>query len=110
MKEDQTKHIVEESLLKTSDGFTDALMQKLEQKPAEIKVSRLPLVFVSILAIVFIGSLMYFLSKGTPELNFLDFNLKIPALILQIIGSLFILYIFNQVLNIYKNISQYRTA
>lgn len=108
MNEDQTKHIVKESLLKTSDSFTDALMQKIEQQPVEVKVSTQPLIFLCVLALFFIFSLAYLIGEGVPELKILDLQFKIPALLLQIMGSFFILYIFSQILNIYKNILQFK--
>ena len=89
MKEMKTKELVQQSVIKTSEGFTDDLMDKIqEQKSARpLQVKWWPAV-AAYLAVLFVGILV---SQMTWEYTFLTGAFKRLS---QVLLSLFLIFSF----------------
>ena len=98
MTEDKTRSLIQGSLLKTSDGFTEKLMNQVElQKAKRIKAHFL-LAFVACFALVFL------VTKLRPEINLFHFHLRFAHRSIQIIGLLIILAIVNRLISLRREV------
>ena len=96
MKEENTRKLLEEGLIHTSDDFTDRLMRRVEKEsvPVGIPVWQHVLFFGSLL--VLLAWLLLLLFKGPLSLPMLEFPL--PPLPLQLAGIFFVLFALNKFL------------
>jgi len=104
MKEDHTQKLIKQSVLTTSDDFTDVLMQRIEQeKPIRFLVWHLAALiggFATILAFVFIlGSQLSFQVPG------LATRVNLPPNTPQISLIIFITLALNRLIVLKKEIA-----
>jgi hypothetical protein len=95
MNEDKMRELIQGSLLKTSDEFTDKLMNKVE---FQIIAKKMRVAFFSaLLACVVLLFSIYQLANLT---RFLDLKVNITPLSIWALGSLTVFILLNRLMNI----------
>ncbi len=92
MTEDKTRSLIQGSLLKTTDRFTEKLMNRVEQHQAK----RIRVHFLLAFAACF--TLFFLVTKLTSEISLFHFHLKFPHRAIPIFGLLIIFILLNKLI------------
>jgi hypothetical protein len=104
MTDDEVKQLIQKSVIRTSDKFTDELMRKVElQSKAEKKIKIHFL--IACLACVF-GFLFIF--KLSLDINLLFIQLNPSPVIIRVLGSLFVFIMLNRLITLRNNLLKIR--
>lgn len=93
MKEEEIKKLLKNSVIRTSDTFTDELMHKVDIQKAERKAKYH--FFTAIIACVFLCLAIY---RFSVEISLLKLHITISALFIRVAGSLFIFIVLHRLL------------
>jgi hypothetical protein len=94
MTDDEIRKLIQKSIIKTSDKFTDDLMQKVElQKHYEKKVKS-HLLIACLICIV----LLPFILKLSITISLFHVQLSLSSLVVRVVGSLFVFIMLNRLI------------
>lgn len=110
MSEDNTKQIIQESLLSPSDDFTNSLMAKIALEKKPVRIFPWSVLLLSLFCLAFVIYLGFTIGVEIPEMSIYNYTFNISPIYIQIIGSLFILYVISQIHYIYRNILVYKQS
>jgi uncharacterized protein YacL len=83
MNEEKTRELIKESLLKTSDGFTDKLMEKVERQHTQAKSAKVHFFLTCMTCII----LFFLLSKFSFDISLLSVKLRLSSTAIKVIGT-----------------------
>lgn len=94
MTDDETRKLIQQSIIRTSDEFTDELMHKVElQKNAEKKIKTHFLI-----ACLICVALILFISRFSFVINFLSVQVALSPVTIRVLGSLFVFIVLNRLI------------
>lgn len=94
MTDQEVRKLVQKSIVKTSDKFTDELMHKVKlQKNAEKKIKTKFLLACSICVV-----LLLFIFKLSVIGNFLSVQVNLSPMLIRVLGSLFVFLLLNRMI------------
>lgn len=94
MTDDQARKLIQKSIVKTSDKFTDELMQKVElQKNSEKKI-KTHFLIACLTCVV----LLLFIFKLPSSINLLNIQLNLSPIFVRVLGSLFSFIMLNRLI------------
>ena len=96
MTDNETRKLIQKSIIKTSDKFTDELMFKVElQKYSEKKIKTHFLI-----ACLICVALACFIFKLSSNISLFDVHLNLPPIVIRVLGSLFIFIMLNRLISL----------
>lgn len=89
MKEDQLKELLKNSTLKTSNSFSSSVIDGIEKREELVRSfrSKINVLYLMIFSTLVLGFFVKF-----PTLNYSEFSITIPPIILSISISFFLLF------------------
>lgn len=96
MNESKTKGLIQNSILHTSNAFTKKLMEKIEIKKNRAKALRNAIIVACLLC----GILLVVITLAPSDFSLLRFQIKLPLLLIKVIGAMFVFIILNKLLSL----------
>jgi hypothetical protein len=101
MNEENTKKLIQNSLLKTSEGFTQELFDKIQVRKNQIRSFQKALITVCVLS----GLFLFALIKMPSDFSLFQLQIKLPSLLVKMVGSLFVFILINKLLSMKSEFS-----
>ena len=96
MTDDEFRKLIQKSIIKTSDKFTDDLMHKVEvQKNSEKKIRTYFLIACASSSVMVCA-----IFKLSPNIDLFDFHLSLSQITVRVLCSLFIFIGLNRLINL----------